>query len=62
MKEVDWMDQQSRDKALQKAELIDTKIGYDEKIKNDTYINEIYKDVRENAWKLWSWSLKITRV
>ena len=46
------MDQQSRDKALQKAELIDTKIGYDEKIKNETYINEIYKDVREHFFSI----------
>ena len=39
------MDHKSRIKALQKLDAIDTKIGYDEQIKNDTYINEYYKDV-----------------
>lgn len=43
IKESDWMDEKSKEKALEKATLIDIKIGYADKIFNDTRLNEQYK-------------------
>ena len=43
--EVDWMDKQSKQAAIEKAESIDIKIGYPEFIYNKSYIDSIYKDV-----------------
>lgn len=49
--ESDWMDSYSKSKATEKAELIDVKIGYAERIYNDTYLNELYTGVnRERVY------------
>jgi membrane metallo-endopeptidase-like protein 1 len=48
LSESDWMDEESKLNALAKASSIDTKIGYPEWIKNDTYLNELYDDVIED--------------
>ncbi len=45
LNESDWMDKESKLKALEKASNIDIKIGYPDFIKNDTYLNELYKEV-----------------
>ena len=45
IKETDWMDEVSKQKAIEKANFIDIKIGYSEKIYNDTYLNEEYSVV-----------------
>ena len=47
LSESDWMDEESKLNALAKASNIDTKIGYPELIKNDTYLNELYDDVSD---------------
>ncbi len=43
LKESDWMDEQSKQKAIEKASLIDIKIGYSENIYNDSKLNEQYR-------------------
>jgi membrane metallo-endopeptidase-like protein 1 len=43
--ELDWMDNASKDKAKEKADFIDPKIGYPEFTYNDTHLNDIYKEV-----------------
>ena len=43
--ELDWMDKASKEKALEKADYIDAKIGYPDFTYNDTHLNEIYKHV-----------------
>ena len=43
--ESDWMDSSSKKKAIEKANLIDIKIGYSDKILNNTYLDEYYGDV-----------------
>jgi predicted metalloendopeptidase len=43
--ESDWMDSDSKKKALEKADFIDIKIGYSEKIFNQTYMDEMYTNV-----------------
>jgi len=43
LKESDWMDEVSKQKAIEKATLIDIKIGYSERIYNNTKLNEQYK-------------------
>ncbi|XP_041377327.1 neprilysin-1-like [Gigantopelta aegis] len=45
LREADWMDEQTRRKALSKAGTIMTKIGYHDDLLNDTALNEIYDDV-----------------
>jgi predicted metalloendopeptidase len=47
LSESDWMDEESKLNALAKVSNIDTKIGYPESIKNDTYLNELYDDVSD---------------
>lgn len=46
----EWMDDSSRNKALEKADFIDPKIGYPEFTYNDTYLNDYYKDVSYNLF------------
>ena len=48
--ESDWMDSYSKSKAIEKAEHIDVKIGYAEKIYNDTYLNDLYKGVNRETF------------
>jgi len=47
LKELDWMDEASKRAAEEKADYIDTKIGYPDYTFNDTYLNDIYKGVKE---------------
>ena len=46
LREIDWMDQESKTKAAEKADYIDPKIGYPDYTYNDTYMNNLYKNVR----------------
>lgn len=46
LNETDWMDEESKQVAIEKVNFIDTKIGYSDDIHNDTYLNEIYKNVK----------------
>lgn len=43
--ENDWMDDKSKQAAKEKAELIDTKIGYPDYTYNNTYLDDLYKNV-----------------
>ena len=45
LRESDWMDDESKALALDKADNIDSKVGFPEFIYNDTYLNEIYENV-----------------
>jgi neprilysin len=45
LKESDWMDEQSKKMALEKAEMIDIKIGYPDFTYNNTHLNHMYRDV-----------------
>ena len=45
--ELDWMDKDSKDKAKEKADFIDPKIGYPEFTYNDTHLNDMYKEVQK---------------
>lgn len=62
LKEIDWMDEDSKLNVLKKAEYIDTKIGYDENIKNDSYINDLYKDFSFSELNFFENSLNIAKV
>lgn len=44
--ENEWMDDNSKLAAREKAELIDTKIGYPDYTYNNTYLDDLYKDVK----------------
>lgn len=46
LKEVDWMDKETRKHALKKADMMVTHIGYPIELLNDTKLEEFYKDVR----------------
>ena len=43
--ELKWMDGISKEKAKEKADFIEKKIGYPEFTYNDTYLNLLYKEV-----------------
>jgi neprilysin len=43
--ELKWMDGGSQEKAKEKADFIEKKIGYPEFTYNNTYLNMIYKEV-----------------
>jgi predicted metalloendopeptidase len=45
LRESDWMDPESKQKALEKVDFMDKKIGYSEDIFNDTYLESFYKNV-----------------
>ena len=47
LNELDWMDDASKRAAEEKADFIDTKIGYPDYTFNDTYMNDIYKEVNK---------------
>ena len=43
--EVTWMDKKSKKAAFEKAEAIESKIGYPDYIYNQTYLDSLYKEV-----------------
>lgn len=45
LKNVDWMDSESKEKAMEKANNIDVKMAYPEFTYNDTYLNKLYENV-----------------
>lgn len=45
LKESDWMDDESKKKALEKVKQMDKKIGYSEDIFNETYLQVFYQNV-----------------
>uniref|UniRef100_A0A7N9B0C2 Phosphate regulating endopeptidase homolog, X-linked n=1 Tax=Mastacembelus armatus TaxID=205130 RepID=A0A7N9B0C2_9TELE len=47
-KENDWMDQQTKTRAIDKAHAVLAKVGYPEFILNDTYLNEDLKQLEFN--------------
>uniref|UniRef100_A0A3Q3JB63 Uncharacterized protein n=1 Tax=Monopterus albus TaxID=43700 RepID=A0A3Q3JB63_MONAL len=47
-KENDWMDQQTKKRAIEKAHAVLAKVGYPEFILNDTYLNEDLKQLEFN--------------
>lgn len=47
-KENDWMDEETKQKALDKAHAVLAKVGYPEFILNDTYLNEDLKQLQFN--------------
>lgn len=49
LNETDWMDTESKLVALEKAQYIDTKIGYSENILNDTFLNKHYENVNYSS-------------
>ena len=58
LKEVDWMDTESKAVALEKADKMDIKIGYPDYIYNDTYLEELYKEVRHTSVLSFAFSLQ----
>uniref|UniRef100_A0A6Q2Z306 Neprilysin n=1 Tax=Esox lucius TaxID=8010 RepID=A0A6Q2Z306_ESOLU len=46
---LDWMDAETKKAAEEKAQAIRERIGYSENIKNDTYLNNEYKDLNYTA-------------
>jgi membrane metallo-endopeptidase-like protein 1 len=57
LNETDWLDQESRRLALDKANNLDIKVGYPEFLFNDTHLNEIYEKVNKYPEKKYSHSL-----
>ncbi len=45
LQEADWLDEKSKNLALDKALYIESNIGYPEFIYNDTYMNGLYENV-----------------
>ena len=45
LEESDWMDPESKQKALEKVSYMDKKIGYSDEIFNNTYLENFYKNV-----------------
>ena len=45
LKEYEWMDNISRKAAIEKVDTLDLKVGYPDFIFNNTYIEEMYKEV-----------------
>ena len=45
LNEYDWMDENSKRAAREKAEFIDVKIGYPEYTYDDQYLNSLYAEV-----------------
>ncbi|XP_035221859.1 neprilysin-2-like [Stegodyphus dumicola] len=63
LKNIDWMDSETKKHAKEKAEAIVPHIGYPTELLNDSYVADLYKDLRltnesyfENARKLRIWS------
>ncbi len=47
LKDNNWMDTESKQKAKEKAEYIDVKVGYPDYTYNNTYLDSLYENVRE---------------
>lgn len=45
LKEADWMDKKSKEQALDKADFMDSKVGYPDFIYNNTHLNFLYRNV-----------------
>jgi predicted metalloendopeptidase len=45
LNEYDWMDTISKQSALEKAQMMDVKIGYPDFTYDDSYLNKIYSQV-----------------
>ena len=45
LNKTDWMDSKSKQAAIEKANLINSQIGYPNFTYNDTYLSLIYKEV-----------------
>lgn len=43
--DVPWMDDETKQKAISKAQALTTHIGYPDELTNDTLIEELYKDL-----------------
>ncbi|XP_061197808.1 neprilysin-1-like isoform X2 [Saccostrea echinata] len=48
LKQNEWMDAETKTKAREKADQIQPRIGYPPEVKNDTFLNERYKDYKFN--------------
>ena len=57
VKELDWMDDKSKEAVLEKAVEIKEKIGYPDFTYNDTYLNDMYKNVMKFCEYVWSLNL-----
>ncbi|ESO88297.1 hypothetical protein LOTGIDRAFT_219386 [Lottia gigantea] len=44
-----WMDDETREAARKKANALDERVGYPEEILNDTYLNNLYKNIKYNS-------------
>ncbi|RNA08869.1 membrane metallo-endopeptidase-like 1, partial [Brachionus plicatilis] len=62
LRETDWLDDQSRNLALAKAENIDSKVGYPDFIYNSTHLNELYSKYVMNENEYLQNSLKILKI
>ena len=51
LNKVDWMDEQTRIKALHKANTITSYIGFPKQLLNDTEIAHFYQNVSQNAFE-----------
>lgn len=45
LKQADWMDDDSRDDSIRKVKAMQLIFGYSDELKNDTLLNEYYKDL-----------------
>ena len=50
LNENEWMEDESKRRAIEKVHSIDTKIGYSDQILNDTYLDILYENV--NLFKI----------
>ena len=48
LKEVTWMDQDSKNQAIRKTEKMELFVGYPSQLLNDTAVEEVYKDLAIN--------------
>jgi len=59
LNDIEWMDKNTRQKALEKAYAITTHIGYPEQLLNNSEIAKVYEDVSEKSnKKLFSFHFK----
>lgn len=45
LKNTDWIDKQTKERALKKASVMDAQIGYPSELLDDNKIDDFYKDV-----------------
>jgi predicted metalloendopeptidase len=48
---IEWFNEMTREKALEKAHSIKTHIGYPEQLLDNSKIAEVYEDVSHNEYK-----------